>query len=250
MELAKIEGPYECFQGSPASKGILQFDLWREDVKEPNTILLPEPEMYSTSEWLDLKSNIIEHGLRNSLLVAPMPTASTSQILGFNECFEPITSNIYSRKTIAGNFILTNRYLTEDLIAINMWNNTIKNEIIANNGSIQAIDGIPADIKERYLTVWEIPMRQLIDMSAERGQYICQSQSLNLFMKEPTYAKLNSMHFYSWSRGLKTGIYYLRRQAAAQAQQFTIEPTAINNIANKNQPICSTDYTTCDTCSA
>jgi ribonucleotide reductase alpha subunit len=172
-----------------------------------------------------------------------MPTASTSQILGFNECFEPITSNIYSRKTIAGNFILTNRYLTEELIEINLWNERIKNEIIANNGSVQSIAEIPAEIKKRYLTVWEIPMRHLIDMSAERGQYICQSQSLNLWMKEPTYSKLNSMHFYSWGRGLKTGIYYLRRQAVSQAQQFTIEPTntTIKNIETE---------TTCDTCSA
>lgn len=244
MELAKIDGPYQCFQGSPASQGILQFDLWRQETP----LLLPQQEIFSISEWNKLKEDIILYGLRNSLLVAPMPTASTSQILGFNECFEPITSNIYSRKTIAGNFIVTNRYLTEDLISINLWNETIKNAIIANNGSIQSINEIPQKIKQCYLTVWEIPMRHLIDMSAERGQYICQSQSLNLWMKEPTYAKLNSMHFYSWGRGLKTGIYYLRRQAVAQAQQFTIEP--VNNTDNTDKTILNCNELVCESCSA
>jgi ribonucleoside-diphosphate reductase alpha subunit len=248
MELAKIEGPYQCFEGSPASQGILQFDMWRND----SQTALPETEVFSNEEWRILKDNIMQYGLRNSLLVAPMPTASTSQILGFNECFEPITSNIYSRKTIAGNFIVTNRYLTEDLIDINMWNERVKNDIIANNGSIQNIADIPQEIKQRYLTVWEMPMRHLIDMSAERGQYICQSQSLNLWMKEPTYSKLNSMHFYSWGRGLKTGIYYLRRQAVAQAQQFTIEPTANTNITTNATTNASNSFTepVCETCSA
>ena len=244
MEISKIDGPYECFAGSPASKGELQFDLWREN----DAKTLPQPEIFSLEEWNELKTNIITHGLRNSLLVAPMPTASTSQILGFNECFEPITSNIYSRKTIAGNFILTNRYLTEDLISRNLWNETIKNNIIANNGSIQLIDQIPPEIKQRYLTVWEMPMRHLIDMSAERGQYICQSQSLNLWMKEPTYAKLNSMHFYSWSCGLKTGIYYLRRQAVSQTQQFTIEP--VSNVVKKEVETTQKCDELCESCSA
>jgi ribonucleoside-diphosphate reductase alpha chain len=245
MECSKIDGPYECFEGSPASQGILQFDMWRKEATTP----LPETEVFTTEEWNDLKRNIVQYGLRNSLLVAPMPTASTSQILGFNECFEPITSNIYSRKTIAGNFIVANHYLTEDLIDINMWNERIKNDIIANNGSIQSIPDIPIEIKQRYLTVWEMPMRHLIDMSAERGQYICQSQSLNLWMKDPTYSKLNSMHFYSWGRGLKTGIYYLRRQAVAQAQQFTIEPIA-NAIATATTLNNTCTEAVCETCSA
>jgi ribonucleotide reductase alpha subunit len=246
MEIAKTDGPYETFAGSPASQGILQFDMWHE--YNTSATPLPPTEVYTVEEWASLKNDIIKHGLRNSLLVAPMPTASTSQILGFNECFEPITSNIYSRKTLAGNFILTNKYLTEDLISLNMWNDTIRNEIVANNGSIQSIADIPDEIKKRYLTVWEIPMRHLIDMSAERGQYVCQSQSLNLWMKDPTYAKLNAMHFHSWNRGLKTGIYYLRRQAVSQAQQFTVEPTAIANTAITNNATCT--ETVCETCSA
>jgi ribonucleoside-diphosphate reductase alpha subunit len=249
MELAKCDGPYECFAGSPASNGILQFDLWREHAS--SELQLPPTEQYSTQEWETLKGNIMQYGLRNSLLVAPMPTASTSQILGYNECFEPITSNIYSRKTLAGNFVLTNRFLTEELIAIGFWNENVRNLIIANNGSIQNIPGIPPEIKQRYLTVWEIPMRHLIDMSAERGQYICQSQSLNLWMKEPTHSKLNSMHFYSWKRGLKTGIYYLRRQSVAQAQQFTIEPTVASSTNTNSTKNSSTESEiTCETCSA
>ena len=212
MELAKITGSYETFVGSPAQQGILQFDMW--DVKPGN-------ERY---DWEELKQQITLHGLRNSLLLAPMPTASTSQILGFNECIEPITSNIYSRRTLAGEFIQANKYLMSDLIAINMWNEKIKNNIIANHGSIQQIDGIPDTIKEKYKTVWEIPMRNLIDMAVDRGAYICQSQSLNLWLEDPNYNTLTSMHFYSWSKGLKTGIYYLRRRGKHQAQQFTIEP--------------------------
>ena len=212
MELAKVEGSYETFVGSPAHQGILQFDMW--DVKPGN-------QRY---DWDELKGQITLHGLRNSLLLAPMPTASTSQILGFNECIEPITSNIYSRRTLAGEFIQANKYLMSDLISINMWNEKIKNNIIANHGSIQQIDGIPDTIKEKYKTVWEIPMRNLIDMAVDRGAFICQSQSLNLWLEDPNYNTLTSMHFYSWSKGLKTGIYYLRRRGKHQAQQFTIEP--------------------------
>jgi ribonucleoside-diphosphate reductase alpha chain len=212
MELAKVEGSYETFIGSPAHQGILQFDMW--DVKPGN-------QRY---DWDELKEQITLHGLRNSLLLAPMPTASTSQILGFNECIEPITSNIYSRRTLAGEFIQANKYLMSDLISINMWNEKIKNNIIANHGSIQQIDGIPDTIKEKYKTVWEIPMRNLIDMAVDRGAFICQSQSLNLWLEDPNYNTLTSMHFYSWSKGLKTGIYYLRRRGKHQAQQFTIEP--------------------------
>jgi ribonucleoside-diphosphate reductase alpha subunit len=216
-ELAQEQGKYETFEGSPASEGILQFDLWNVD---------PTTARY---DWTALKQKIREVGLRNSLLLAPMPTASTSQILGFNECIEPITSNIYSRRTIAGEFILTNKYLMNDLLKINLWNEKIKNSIVANNGSIQHIDVIPEQIREKYKTVWEIPMRVLIDMAADRGAYICQSQSLNLWQEDPNYNSLTSMHFYSWSKGLKTGIYYLRRRAKHQAQQFTIEPEKVNH---------------------
>jgi ribonucleoside-diphosphate reductase alpha chain len=215
-EIASELGPYETFAGSPASKGRLQFDLWN---------VTPELEgEISRYDWTKLKEDIMEVGLRNSLLLAPMPTASTSQILGNNECFEPITSNIYNRRTIAGEFILANKYLMKDLIKLELWNEKVKNNIIANNGSIQNIDIIPADIKEKYKTVWEIPMRVLIDMAADRGAFICQSQSLNLWLEDPNYSTLTSMHFYAWTKGLKTGIYYLRRRGRHQAQQFTIEP--------------------------
>lgn len=210
-ELAEIEGPYSTFQGSPASKGQLQFDLW--NVTPSNRY-----------DWAGLKEKIQKVGLRNSLLTAVMPTASTSQILGFNECIEPITSNIYSRSTLAGDFILANKYLMYDLIELKIWNERIKSNIIANNGSIQHIVDIPEHIKNKYKTVWEMSMRSLIDMSTDRGAYICQSQSLNLWVEDPTYNTLTSMHFYSWKKGLKTGIYYLRRRGRCQAQQFTIEP--------------------------
>ena len=219
MELAQNSMPYKSFHDSPASKGILQFDMWGV---EPS----------NDYDWNSLKENIIAHGLKNSLLVAPMPTASTSQILGNNECFEPITSNIYVRRTIAGEFIMINKYLLHDLIKLNKWNDIIKNEIIKNNGSIQSIPDIPMFLKEKYKIVWEIPMKHLIEMSAERGAFICQSQSLNLWMKEPTYNKLTSMHFFSWKKGLKTGLYYLRTKAKAAPQQFTIEPE--KNVNTKN----------------
>jgi ribonucleoside-diphosphate reductase alpha chain len=210
-EIAQLNGPYETFAGSPASKGVLQFDMWN----------IQPSDRY---DWVRLKTDIQTHGLRNSLLMAPMPTASTSQILGFNECIEPITSNIYSRRTMAGEFILANKYLMKELIDLGLWNERVKNNIIANNGSVQHIDVIPAEIREKYKTVWEIPMKALIDMAADRGAYICQSQSLNLWIEDPTYSALTSMHFYAWSKGLKTGIYYLRRRGRHHAQQFTIEP--------------------------
>ena len=213
-ELAARLGAYESFAGSPASQGKLQFDLWNVDPSKDET----------RYDWDEIKARIVEKGLRNSLLLAPMPTASTSQILGFNECIEPITSNIYNRRTIAGEFILTNKYLMNDLIRLDLWNEKIKNSIIANNGSIQHISIIPDHIREKYKTVWEIPMRHLIDMAADRGVFICQSQSLNLWIEDPNYSTLTSMHFYTWSKGLKTGIYYLRRRGKCQAQQFTIEP--------------------------
>jgi ribonucleoside-diphosphate reductase alpha chain len=223
-ELSKTQGPYETFAGSPASMGKLQFDLWNKN---------PESGRYN---WDEMKENIKINGLRNSLLLAPMPTASTSQILGYNECFEPITSNIYSRRTLAGEFIIANKYLMKDLIKLGLWNEKIKTNIISNNGSIQHIDIIPPEIREKYKTVWEIPMRHLIDMAADRGVYICQSQSLNLWLEDPNYNTLTSMHFYSWSKGLKTGIYYLRRRARHQAQQFTVEPEKPN--INENDDIC------------
>jgi ribonucleoside-diphosphate reductase alpha chain len=211
-ELAEIEGPYETFNGSPASKGILQFDMWN---------ITPESNMY---DWETMKRNVQDKGLRNSLLLAPMPTASTSQILGYNECMEPITSNIYSRRTLAGEFILVNKYLMHEMLELGLWNEKLKNHMVSNNGSIQNIEYIPQEIREKYKTVWEIPMKDLIDMSADRGAYICQSQSLNLWIEDPDYKTMTSMHFYSWSKGLKTGIYYLRRRPRHQAQQFTIEP--------------------------
>ncbi len=213
MELAKLHGPYETFRGSPASDGILQFDMWEHD---------PGNARY---DWAALKASIIEHGLRNSLLLAPMPTASTSQILGNNEAFEPITSNIYTRRTMAGEFIVMNKYLIRELIDMGLWNERLKNNIIANRGSIQHLTHLSEHMRNKYKTVWEIPMKDVIDMSADRAVFICQSQSLNLWMEEPNYKSLTSMHFYAWSKGLKTGLYYLRRKPKHQAQQFTIEPT-------------------------
>ena len=236
-QIAKVDGKYSTFDGSPASEGILQFDMWDVD---------PNDKVKMMYNWDHLKEQIQTYGLRNSLLVAPMPTASTSQILGYNECIEPITSNIYSRRTIAGDFMVVNKYLMKDLMNLDMWNDKIKNNIIANNGSIQHIDIIPDDIKEKYKTVWEIPMRNLIDMAADRGAYICQSQSLNLWLEDPNYNNLTSMHFYAWNKGLKTGIYYLRRRARHQAQQFTIEPEK-----NKGNTLGeNTEDEICEMCSA
>ena len=222
MTLAARHGPYETFAGSPASQGILQFDMWGVD---PTSDSYPEPK-YRTQryDWNTLKTQIQKHGLRNSLLLAPMPTASTSQILGNNECFEPITSNIYTRRTLAGEFIMVNRYLIRDLIALGLWNERVKTNIIANQGSVQYIDGLPDALKLKYKTVWEMPMRHIIDMAADRGAFICQSQSMNLWVEEPNYNILTSMLFYAWNKGLKTGVYYLRRKAKHQAQQFTVEP--------------------------
>jgi len=224
-----LKGSYSSFVGSPASQGILQFDMWSNFTGHSSKL---------GYDWAALKTSIVENGLRNSLLVAPMPTASTSQILGYNECFEPITSNIYSRRTIAGEFVLPNKYLMRDLIKLGLWNEQIKNNIIANKGSIQQLTNIPDHIRNKYKIVWEIPMKHIIDMSADRGIYICQSQSLNLWMEDPVYNKLTSMHFYAWEKGLKTGIYYLRRKAKHQAQQFTIEPEAVKNDDNGKEEIC------------
>jgi ribonucleoside-diphosphate reductase alpha chain len=209
-DLAKVEGPYSTFEGSPVSQGIFQFDMW--NVKPTDRW-----------EWDVLREEVKKHGVRNSLLLAPMPTASTSQILGNNECFEPYTTNIYNRRVLSGEFIVVNKHLLMDLVRLNLWNNDMKNKIIAANGSVQHIAEIPQEIKELYKTVWEIKQRTIIDMAAERGAYICQSQSLNLFIAEPNFAKLTSMHFYAWERGLKTGMYYLRTKPAASAIKFTVD---------------------------
>jgi ribonucleoside-diphosphate reductase alpha chain len=178
-------------------------------------------------DWDKLKKNIVKHGLRNSLLIAPMPTASTSQILGYNECFEPFTTNIYSRRTLAGEFVIINKYLLKELIELGIWNEDLKQKIVAHNGSIQNIPDISESIKPRYKTSWELSQKILIDMAADRGAYICQSQSLNLFVADPNNAKLTSMHFYAWKKGLKTGCYYLRTKAPVAAQKFTIDPRMI-----------------------
>lgn len=204
-------GSYSSFEGSPTAQGILQFDMWSTTPSD-------------RYDWASLKKSISTYGLRNSLLVATMPTATTSQILGFNECFEPFTSNLYTRRTLAGEFVIVNKYLMKELIELGHWNEQIKNNIISNNGSIQQLTMLSQHMRDKYKIVWEIPMKHVIDMSADRGVFICQSQSLNLWVEDPTYNTLTSMHFYSWKKGLKSGIYYLRRKAKHQAQQFTIEP--------------------------
>lgn len=215
MELAKVNGPYETYKGSPASKGIFQFDMWG---------VTPKSGRWN---WEQLKQDVKKYGIRNSLLLAPMPTASTSQILGNNECFEPYTSNIYTRRTLSGEFIIANKHLMKDLIELGLWNETMRQKLIATNGSVQAIPEIPQNIKDIYRTVWEISQKAIIDMSADRGAYICQSQSLNIHLKDPNFGKLTSMHFYAWKKGLKTGMYYLRSTAAADAIQFTLDKTAM-----------------------
>ena len=209
-DMAKEEGAYETFPGSPASEGKLQFDMW--DVTPSDRW-----------EWDILKEEIKEHGMRNSLLMAPMPTASTAQILGNNECFEPYTSNIYTRRTLSGEFIVVNKHLLRDLTKLGLWDDDMKNRLIAANGSIQNIDEIPENLKVLYRTAWEIPQRAILDMAADRGAYICQSQSLNIFMENVNNSKLTSMHFYAWKKGLKTGMYYLRTKAATDAIKFTVD---------------------------
>lgn len=226
MELSKKHGPYSTFTGSPLSKGVFQFDMWG----------FTPSDRY---DWDKLRKEVMEHGVINSLLISPMPTASTSQIMSSNECFEPFTSNIYKRKTMAGEFIIVNKYLMEDLIGMNIWSKDIKDQIILHDGSIQNIPEIPNEIKELYKTVWEIKQKVLIDMAADRGPFICQSQSMNLFLESPDFKKLSSMHFYTWSKGLKTGIYYLRSKAKAKTQQFSLDPK-LTKLANIE----------CDSCSA
>lgn len=206
-------GTYSTFKGSPASKGQLQFDLWGQ-----------QPTHTPYLDWKDLKGRCSIYGMRNSLLIAPMPTASTSQILGNNECIEPFTSNLYTRRVLAGEFVVINEYLVDRLVSLGLWNSDVRSQIIAQNGSIQAIQEIPQEVRDLYKTSWEIPMKTLINLAADRAPFICQSQSLNLFVAEPSYSKISSMHFYAWKKGLKTGCYYLRTKAVAKAQQFTVEP--------------------------
>ena len=221
-ELADEQGPYSSFAGSPASKGVLQPDMWA---------VKPITELDGTLDWAALRTRASK-GLRNSLLIAPMPTASTSQILGYNECFEPFTSNLYTRRTLAGEFIIINKYLMKDLMKLGLWSEQLKQEIVARNGSVQGISVIPEELQLVYKTSWELKQRTLIDMAAARGAFICQSQSLNLFVADPTYSKLTSMHFYAWKSGLKTGCYYLRTKAPVAAQKFTIDPRLLSAVQN------------------
>ncbi|RTY93960.1 ribonucleoside-diphosphate reductase subunit alpha [Flavobacterium sp. GT3R68] len=227
MEMAIEEGPYSTFKGSPISQGEFQHNLWG----------MKDEELSGRWDWASLRKEVMEHGVRNSLLVAPMPTASTSQILGNNEAFEPYTSNIYTRRVLSGEFIVVNKHLLHDLVQLGLWNEDLKQEIMRHNGSVQNIDAIPQDLKELYKTVWEMSMKDIIDMSRQRGYFVDQSQSLNLFMQDANYSKLTSMHFYAWQSGLKTGMYYLRTKAAVDAIKFTLnndkkaEPIAVEAIA-------------------
>ena len=237
MEIAKKEGAYETFKGSPLSQGLFQFDLWNVAPSERH-------------DWEGLRKEVMEHGVRNSLLLAPMPTASTSQILGNNECFEPFTSNIYNRRVLSGEFAVVNKHLLKELVGLGLWNDNMKQRIIAANGSVQNIDEIPADLKEIYKTVWEIKQRNVIDMAADRGAFICQSQSLNLFVEQPNFAKLSSMHFYTWKKGLKTGMYYLRTKAAADAIKFTVDADVLNQTKDEQQAAISCSLDNPDACEA
>jgi ribonucleoside-diphosphate reductase alpha chain len=229
----KYIGAYSSFEGSPISQGLFQFDLWNA---QPST----------RYDWDKLRVDIMEYGVRNSLLLSPMPTASTSQIMGFNESFEPFTNNIFQRKTLSGEFIVINKYLINDLISKGLWNKELKDTIILHEGSIQNIEEIDYELKSIYKTAWEIKQRNIIDMSADRGQYICQTQSLNIFMEEPDFQKLSSMHFYGHSKGLKTGSYYLRTRPKAKTQQFTIDP----DFAKKKRRCIEENADTCVLCSA
>lgn len=234
---SKYPGAYSSFEGSPISKGILQYDMWG----------VQPSDRY---DWQHLKEEIQKYGIRNSLLLAPMPTASTAQIMGFNESFEPITSNIFKRKTLSGEFIVVNKYLIKDLIDLGLWSNEMKDRILLNDGSVQSIDEIPPQLKELYKTVWEIKQKTLIDLSADRGAFICQSQSLNIFIEDPDFKKLTSMHFYGWSKGLKTGSYYIRTKPKAKTQQFTIDPNfAKQQQQKKTTTVVCTDEV-CTMCSA
>jgi ribonucleoside-diphosphate reductase alpha chain len=210
------DGAYETYEGSPISKGQFQHNLWG----------VKDEELSGRWDWKELREEVEKHGVRNSLLMAPMPTASTSQILGNNECFEPYTSNVYTRRVLSGEFIVVNKHLLNDLIELGLWNDDMKNALMATNGSVQNIEGVPDNLKAIYKTVWEISMRDILDMAADRGMFIDQSQSLNLFMESPNMGKLTSMHFYAWKKGLKTGMYYLRSKPATSAIKFTVKKNA------------------------
>lgn len=225
MEIAMIEGAYDSFKGSPLSQGKFQFDLW-EDFK-------PCSDRY---DWEKLRKDVMKYGARNSLLVAPMPTASTSQVLGNNESFEPFTANVYTRRVLAGEFVCVNKHLVKDLIKENLWTAEIKNMLVAHNGSVQNISKIPAHIKMLYKTVWEIPQKIMINLAAARGPYICQSQSLNLYMPNPEHRKMTAMHFYGWEKGLKTGQYYLRSRPAVDAIKFTVNMESLLAATENKDP--------------
>ena len=229
-EIAERDGAYKTYQGSPMSEGKLQQDLWKEFGDQKDDVADSD-----TFDWAGLRAKIAEHGVRNSLLVAPMPTASTSQILGNNECFEPYTSNVYVRRTLAGEFVCINNHLLRDLIALGIWTPLLKDKLIAANGSVQALHEVPDDLKAIYKTVWEISQKTLIDMAADRGRYIDQSMSFNIHMTDPNIGKLTSMHFYGWKRGLKTGMYYLRTKAATDAIKFTVDQEALDKDAELKQ---------------
>ena len=231
MEIAQKEGPYKTYEGSPVSKGIFQFDMWG---------VVPSSKRW---DWTKLKREVKKHGVRNSLLLAPMPTASTSQILGNNECFEPYTSNIYTRRVLSGEFIVVNKHLLKDLIKLKLWDENMKDRLMESNGSIQGFEEIPEDIKQLYRTVWEVSQKSIIDMAADRGAYICQSQSMNIHMQDANFGKLTSMHFHAWKKGLKTGLYYLRTKAAADAIKFTIvkEEKSMDKEEQQSAMQCSID---------
>jgi ribonucleoside-diphosphate reductase alpha chain len=241
-DLAKVEGPYQTWQGSPISQGIFQFDMW--GVSPSNRW-----------EWDVLRNEVMEHGVRNSLLLAPMPTASTAQILGNNECFEPYTSNVYTRRVLAGEYIIVNKHLLKDLVKEGLWNMEMRQKLMVSNGSIQNINEIPQELKDLYKTAWEISQKVIIEQAADRGAFICQSQSLNIFMENANFGKLTSMHFYGWEKGLKTGMYYLRTKAATDAIKFTVDrSTATQTIENAEENMaaiaCSLDDPdSCEMCS-
>ena len=237
-DLAKEHGHYETYPGSPVSKGIFQYDMWN---------VTPTDRW----EWKLLKDEVKKYGVRNSLLLAPMPTASTAQILGNNECFEPYTSNIYTRRVLSGEFIIVNKHLLKDLVKENLWNSDMRQKIMAANGSVQNIDEVPQKIKDLYKTAWEISQKSIIEQAADRGAYICQSQSLNIFMENANFGKLTSMHFYGWEKGLKTGMYYLRTKAATDAIKFTVDKSVVENTASQSEAeACAIDNgDDCEMCS-
>jgi ribonucleoside-diphosphate reductase alpha chain len=232
MEIAKVKEPYSTFKGSPMSEGEFQFNMWG----------IKDEELSGNWDWAKLRKQVRKHGVRNSLLIAPMPTASTSQILGNNEAFEPYTSNIYTRRVLSGEFIVVNKHLLEDLVELDLWDNDMKEDIMRANGSIQHIESIPLELRELYRTVWEMSMKDIIDMARHRGYFIDQSQSLNLFLKDPDYGKLTSMHFYGWKSGLKTGMYYLRTKSAVNAIQFTVSKEKKAAVIEEEKEVSPTEF--------